>query len=97
MDNDIRNNKYMTECEKQIYSRMWGTKYISFNNLSGRRFVFNLYIYLTEVAKNALNYLHTQVASLDKKSLKNIVCGSGYFKYIQWYNAALDSTESKLI
>ena len=87
----------MTECEKQIYSRMRGTKYISFNNLSGRRFVFNLYIYLTEVAKNALNYLHTQVASLDKKSLKNIVCGSGYFKYIQWYNAALDSNESKLI
>lgn len=76
---------------------MRGTKYISFNNLSGRRFVFNLYIYLTEVAKNALNYLHTQVASLDKKSLKNIVCGSGYFKYIQWYNAALDSNESKLI
>lgn len=56
-----------------------------------------IYIYLTEVAKNALNYLHTQVASLYKKSLKNIVCGSGYFKYIQWYNAALDSNESKLI
>ena len=56
-----------------------------------------IYIYLIEVAKNALNYLHTQVASLEKKSLKNIVCGSCYFKYIQWYNAALDSTESKLI
>ena len=56
---------------KRIYGRIRGTKYISCNNLDGREFIFKLNRYLTEDSSNAKNCLRTQIALLNKKSLKN--------------------------
>ena len=54
-----------------MYDRMQGTNYVSFNSVNGREFV-NLNRNLTEDTSNVMNILHTQIASLNKKSLKNI-------------------------
>ena len=50
---------------------MQGTNYVSFNSVNGREFI-NLNRNLTEDTSNVMNILHTQIASLNKKSLKNI-------------------------
>ena len=54
-----------------MYDRMQGTNYVSFNSVNGREFI-NLNRNLTEDTSNVMNILHTQIASLNKKSLKNI-------------------------
>ena len=54
-----------------MYDRMQGTNYVSFNSVIGREFI-NLNRNLTEDTSNVMNILHTQIASLNKKSLKNI-------------------------
>lgn len=55
-----------------MYDRMQGTNYVSFNSVNGREFI-NLNRNLTEDTSNVMNILHTQIASLNKKSLKNKV------------------------
>ena len=54
-----------------MYDRMQGTNYVSFNSVNGREFI-NLNRNLTEDTSNVMNILHTQIASLNKKPLKNI-------------------------
>ena len=54
-----------------MYDRMQGTNYFSFNSVNGREFI-NLNRNLTEDTSTVMNILHTQIASLNKKSLKNI-------------------------
>ena len=50
-----------------------------------------------------MNFARTQICSLDKRSLKNIACSNEdelirlppHFKYLQWYQVALDSITAK--
>ena len=58
---------------KGMYGRMQGTKYISPNNFKDGEFIFNLKRYLIMDTSNNMNFLCTQKASLNKKSLKNKV------------------------
>lgn len=87
-----------------MYGRVLGTIYISHDNLNGREFIFNLGRYVIEDNCNAMKSLHTQIATLNKKALKNIAsylsdeilrlpCN---FKNIQWYHPALNSIDSKI-
>ena len=56
-----------------MYDRMQGTNYVSFNSVNGREFInLNRNLTETEDTSNVMNILHTQIASLNKKSLKNI-------------------------
>ena len=58
---------------KQIYDRMQETKYISSNSINGRKFIFKLNRHLIEGICNAINFVRTHIASLNKKSLKSEV------------------------
>ena len=57
---------------KQIYGRIWGTKYIRSNIFNGREFIFKLIRNLITGICNAMNFVYIQIASLNKKSLKNL-------------------------
>ena len=77
--------------------RMRGTKHISSNNRNGREFIFIYVRYLLEDTSNAMNFLRTQIVTLKKRYLKNLVIFfQNYFKNIQWYHVALDSIELKI-
>ena len=56
-----------------MYDRIQQNKYTSPNNLSGRQFIFNRMRYLIMDTSNTMNFLLTQIASLNKKSLENKV------------------------
>ena len=57
---------------KQMYGRIWGTKYIPSNIFNGREFIFKLIRNLIAGTCNAMNFVYIQIASLNKKSLKNL-------------------------
>ena len=89
---------------QRMYDRMQRTKHISSNSLHCLKFIFKLNRYLIEDTSNVINFLCTQIVSLNKKYLKNVVNflseqilrSSCHFRYIRWYHAELDSIESKV-
>ena len=89
---------------KQIYGRIWGTKYIRSNIFNGREFIFKLIRNLITGICNAMNFVYIQIASLNKKSLKNLsTLFKGWnakitmhVKFIQWFHLALDSIGPKM-
>ena len=83
-----------------MHGRMQGTNYISSNNLNGREFIFNVDRCLIGKTSNAMNVLHTQIASLNNRSLKSIAGGRVLrfppsFKYLQCYHAVLQTLSSQ--
>lgn len=76
---------------------MQRTKYISCNNVL-------ILVICNRGASNAMNFLHTRIALLNKKYLKKITSywsdeilrSPCHFKHIQCYFVALDSTESEI-
>ena len=49
-------------------------KYQTVNELYSGEFLFKLNRYLIEDTPNAMNFIRTQICSLNKRSLKNISC-----------------------
>ena len=86
------------------YSRIRGIKHVKSNVLSGKEFLHKLNRYLLYHIPNTMNFIRTSVASLNKKSLKDIANVMNdeilrlpsHFKYLQWYFATIDAIKSKM-
>ena len=78
-------------------------KLVQTNNITDKRFLYKFNAQLIYNFANCINFIRISIASLNRKSVKEIANGindeivrlPSHFKYIQWYFPSFDNINPK--